>query len=527
MKESSEKHCEYPNEKSDYERAAVDEDAIKIDVKTGLYDGVRREMKQRHIQMIALAGTLGTGLFLGSGKAIAHAGPAGAFLAYMHVGTICYCTMMCLGEMICYMPISGGYIHLAERFLDPALGFSLGWSHWYAGVANLPTEMIGATLIIGFWDSGADGSSMPKSHLAGYLTVLLLLCVVVNFLGVRWFGETEFIFALLKIALALVCIIGGLVIDLGGGPRHDRIGFRYWNATFAPFIEHGNLGKFLGWFQTLLQAAYSYLGMEILAMTAAESAGMLVPYTDPKLLQSTGTAASSPFVLAMTRVGIKGLPTVINAGVLTSAFSAANALLYGTSRQLYGLALRGQAPRIFAKTTKKGLPVTALAFSSMWVVLGYMSLSAGASTALNWLSNLVSIIGFCTWGKLCCIICLTYIRFYQGLEHHGIDRTKFVYWSRLQPFPAYWGLFWSVSIILFNGWSVFLKGKWNTPNFLIAYINIPILILLYGAYKVICKSKIVSVQAMDFYSNVPPPESLDIDEPAPTTSAGKVAAWLF
>ncbi|KAJ6629583.1 amino acid permease/ SLC12A domain-containing protein [Mycena sp. CBHHK59/15] len=535
------------------DQACIDDNQGKVDVHTGLYDGVQRNMKQRHIQMIALAGTLGTGLFLGSGKAIAHAGPAGALLAYIHVGTVCYCMLMSLGEMMCYMPISGGYIHFVERFLDPAMGFALGWLQWYGGVVILPTEIIGATLIIGFWDSGVDGSGTLKSHLAGYLTLLLFLCTAINFLGVRWFGESEFFFAMVKIALAIGCIIGGLVIDLGGGPVHDRIGFRYWKnpGAFAPFIETGDTGNFLGWFQTLLQAAYSYLGMESLAMTAAEVqnpryalakavrrvffrilifyvfgiliVGMLVPSNDPRLLQSTGTAASSPFVLAMTRVGVKGLPSVINAGVLTSAFSAANSLLYGASRQIYGLALRGQAPRILAKTTKGGLPITALSFSSIWIVLAYMSLSQGAATALNWLSNLVTVLGFCTWG----IISLTYIRFYHGLKHQGIDRSKFVYWNRFQPYPAYWALSWSIIIVLFNGWSVFLKGQWVATDFIIAYVNIPIIIFLYAAYKIVRKSSIVSVENMDFYSNVPSLEKIDLDEEIPTGISGEIMAWLF
>ncbi|KAJ7485848.1 amino acid permease/ SLC12A domain-containing protein [Mycena latifolia] len=551
----------YPAEKSvDYADVVAekvgdgyDEDAVKIDVHTGLRDGLQRNMKQRHVQMIALAGTLGTGLFLGSGKAIAHAGPAGALLAYMHVGTICYCMLMSLGEMMCYMPISGGYIHFAERFIDPAMGFALGWLQWYGGVVSLPTEIISATLIIGFWDTGPDGAGMLNSHLAGYLTLLLFLCAAVNFLGVRWFGESEFCFAVIKIALVLGCIIGGLVIDLGGGPSHERIGFRYWKepGAFAPYLVGGNTGKFLGWFQTLLQAAYSYLGMESLAMTAAEVenprkslakavrrvfyrilmfyvlgiliVGMLVPSDDKDLLQSTGTAASSPFVLAMTRVGVKGLPSVINAGVLTSAFSAGNTGLYGSSRQIYGLALRGQAPRIFAKTTKGGLPIVALSFSAIWILLSYMALSEGASTVLNWLSNLTSILGFCTWG----IISLTYIRFYHGLKAQGIDRTKFVYWNRFQPFPAYWALCWSVLIIIFNGWSVFIKGEWNVSDFIIAYINLPIFLVLYAVYKVVRRSKAVKPSEMDFHSNVPPPESVDFNEPEPTTVRGKVWAWLF
>jgi amino acid transporter len=224
---------EKPAEVVEYEKAAgektigdYDEDAVKIDVHTGLYDGLQRNMKQRHIQMIALAGVRipplplqsaslisscrRSGLACSSGRGkpslmLALLGrcrspallPRGSFklarrLAYMHVGTICYCMLMSLGEMMCYMPISGGCpytlslspslyltalhadIHFAERFLDPAMGFALGWLQWYGGVVSLPTEIISATLIIGFWDTGPDGSGMSNSHLAGYLTVSLL-----------------------------------------------------------------------------------------------------------------------------------------------------------------------------------------------------------------------------------------------------------------------------------------------------------------------------------------------------------------
>ncbi|CAK5279002.1 unnamed protein product [Mycena citricolor] len=531
-------------------RDVEEQQDIKVDVHTGLYDGVKRNMKQRHIQMIAIAGTLGTGLFLGSGKAIAHAGPAGALLAYIHVGTISYCMLMSLGEMICYMPISGGYIHLAERFVDPAVGFALGWVQWYGGVVSLPTEIISATLVIGFWDT-----PMPTAHLVALITLLSVFCAAINFLGVRWFGESEFIFAMIKIMLVVGCVVGGLVIDLGGGPDGDRIGFRYWEhpGAFAPYISTGNAGRFAGWFTTLLQAAYSYSGMENLAMTAAEVenprrslakavrrvfyrimlfyvcgilvVGMLVPFNDLHLLQSTGTAADSPFVLAMTRAGVKVLPSIINAGVLTSAFSAGSSGLYGTSRKLYGMALRGQAPRIFAKTTPGGLPMVSLAFSSVFLVLAYMAVNKGSSTALNWLTNLTTIRAFASWG----IISWVYIRFHAGLKAQGIDRTRFVYWSRLQPWAAYWSLFWSIMIVVFNGFRVFVHGQWSTTDFIIAYVNLPIGAVLYIAYKLIRKTRMVDLEKMDFYSNVPPP---DVDSNEAENGAGRgiwrrISRWLF
>jgi amino acid transporter len=209
-----------------------------------------------------------------------------------------------------------------------------------------------------------------------------------------------------------------MVIDLGGGPNGDRIGFRYWKnpGAFAEYHSPGGLGKFLGWFTNTLQSAGSYSGIESIVVAAAEVknprialakairrlfwriaifyillifvVGLLVPYNDPSLLQSTGTAASSPFVLAFTRAGVSGLPHVINAAVLTSAFSAGSSLMYSVSRMLYGLALRGYAPKFVAITTKKGLPVVSLSIVTCFYGLSFMSLSSGASTVLNWLSNL-------------------------------------------------------------------------------------------------------------------------------------------
>ncbi|KAF7325628.1 AA-permease domain-containing protein [Mycena kentingensis (nom. inval.)] len=188
------------------------------------------------------------------------------------------------------------------------------------------------------------------------------------------------------------------------------------------------------------------------------------------------------------------------------------------------MALRGQAPKIFARTTKAGLPIVALSFSVFWILFSYMALSRGASTVLNWLSNLTSILGFITWA----IISFTYIRFYHGMKAQGIDRTKFVYWNRFQPYPAYWSLGWSLLIIFFNGFYVFLAGEWNATDFIVAYINLPIFGLLWLVYKFVTRSKMVKAGEMDFYSNAPPPEMVDMDEEEEArTIGGKVAAWLF
>lgn len=252
--------------------------------------------------------------------------------------------------------------------------------------------------------------------------------------------------------------------------------------------------------------------------------GMLVPYNDPHLLNSTGNgAASSPFVIAFNRAGIKVLPSIINAGVLTSAFSAADSGLYSASRMLYGLSLRGQAPRIFSKTLKNGLPVTALIMSTLFILLAYMTLSDGAQTVLNWLSNLTSIATFICWGT----ICATFLRYKAGCEAQGLDRKNSYFYNKWQPWPAYWAIFWCTINVLFNGYQVFIHGMWSTSDFIIAYINIPIVALLFfGHWVVSGRKRFPKGHEIDMFSNVPGAE-IDFDPNPPKTKIRKFFRWLL
>ncbi|OCF42838.1 hypothetical protein I317_03315 [Kwoniella heveanensis CBS 569] len=529
----------------------VDIKDVKVDVHTRLYDGVQRKMEQRHMQMIALAGTLGTGLFLGSGKTIAHGGPVGSLLAFVLTGSIAYSMLVCLGEMAVYAPISGGYIHFIERWLNPSVGFAVGWQVCFQYCLFLPSEVIAANILISYWDK-----AFPASHQVGYMIALMAGAAAINFFGVRWFGESEvsrFEQSCAKLALVIGLIIAGIVVDLGGGPNGDRIGFRYWKdpGAFAEYHSKGDLGKFLGFFTNLLQAAGSFAGIESIAVAAAEVknprvalskairrlfwriaifyillifvVGLLVPYNDPSLLQSTGTAASSPFVLAFSRAGISALPSIINAAVLTSAFSAGSSLMYSVSRMVYGLSLRGYAPRILAKTTKDGLPIVALSFVTLFYGLSFMSLNKGASTVLNWFSNLNALIGYIVWGT----IAVTYLRFKQGLEAQGIDRKQFHYWNRWQPWPAYWVILWSAIIIVFNGWEVFTKGHWDPSNFVIAYITLPVFSLLLLGYWLVKRPRHLKADELDMFSNIPSDEEVSYEEPPPKNFGVKIVNFLF
>ncbi|EJD51922.1 hypothetical protein AURDEDRAFT_158765 [Auricularia subglabra TFB-10046 SS5] len=341
--------------------------------------GLAREMSSRQISMISssvpsnaqctwtypaavsIGAVIGTGLFVGTASALHNGGPLGLFLAYAIMGTVCYSVMISLGEMVAFLPIEGGHIRLAELFIEPAWGATIGYFYCYFLTYALsshpqsarhkptiysiamPAELSAAAVIFDYW-------THTRINNAVYITVCLVLVVFINF-------------------LAVITIVGlvilGIVIDLGGGPTRDRIGFRYWKSPgpFAQYLEiPGSLGRFLGFVSCLNQATFSFIGTEIVAIAAGETKdprrtlpraikavwvrivlfyvvgtfviGLLVPSNEPGLLLGAHDAKGSPFVIAIEKAGIKVLPSIINACLLTSAWSAASSDLYTSSRAL-------------------------------------------------------------------------------------------------------------------------------------------------------------------------------------------------
>ncbi|KAK5123928.1 hypothetical protein LTR85_002125 [Meristemomyces frigidus] len=461
---------------------------------------LRRGLEQRHIQMIALAGTIGTGLFLGSGKAIARGGPLGALLGYLFVGMLVTGPVLSIAEMSALVPLSGGIIRHAEYFFDPALSFADGWNSIYSSMVSLPAEIVAAAVLVDFWSNVNN---------AVWITIFGLLLVASNIFLVRIYGELEFSFAILKIMLVVGLNIMALVLVCGGGPNGVVYGFKYWHNP-GPFVQYlgikGSLGRFLGFWTTFGNAVYAYSGVENISIAAAETqaprrnipiaakrifwrvlifyvlsiffVGMLVPSNDPDLLSASGTAAS-PFVLAASSAGIKVVPSIINAVVLTSAWSAGNSGLLSGSRTLYGLAQEHKAPKFFGRVNRFGIPWISVVFLALWVCLGYMSLSNGAATVFSWLQDLVSVSALVNWT----IICIVYLRFYYAMKKQGISRDRLPWKAPLQPYVAWIAAVSFVVLLLTGGYTTFIHGEWDTETFVSSYINIPIIFGLYFGYK--------------------------------------------
>ncbi|KAH7629654.1 amino acid permease/ SLC12A domain-containing protein [Sordaria sp. MPI-SDFR-AT-0083] len=505
--------------------AYLENAAIVGEEEAARYGHMERGLKSRHIQFIALGGTIGTGLFLGIGNAFTHAGPLSVLLGYTFTGIAIFAMMQCLGEMATWLPLTGAIPQFCARYVDDALGFAVGWNNWYAASITLCAEISAAALVIGFWE-GAQ-----SVNVAVWISIIWLVIILLNVFAVSLYGEAEFWFASLKIITIVGLLIMAFIVDLGGNPHHERLGFRYWKNPGAmkeyPPQVHGNTGRFLGLFSTLVNAAFSYGGVEMVAVAAGEAEnprrnipkavrrvfwrilffyvlgslaiGVLVSSEDKGLLdaQADGRAdaAASPWVIGIKNAGISVLPSIINAVILTSATSSGNAFLYSGSRYLYALAQNRQAPRIFLTCSKKGVPYYAVAMTAIIGALTYLSVDSngGAAKAFGWFQNLTTIAGLFTW----CSICIAYLRFYKALKAQGINRDTLVFKSRFQPYTAWFALIYFAIIIVFNGFAVFIKGNWDVSDFIASYIGIPIFFLLYGGWKLIKRPKVVKPHEAD------------------------------
>ena len=399
------------------------------------------------------------------------------WLGYIFMSTIVYSMTVALGEMAALFPVSGAFTHYGARFVDPALGFAQGINYWYSYAITLPTEVVAATIVITYWDVGNQ-----KAPAAAYITVCLVPVWIINLWGARAYGEAEFWFSSIKVITIVGLIILGIVLMCGGGPNHDAIGFRYWRNP-GPFNNQtinasadmipGNWGKFLAFWNVFVQAAFSFIGTEIIATTLGEAENprrtvpraikriffrlaffyvggifiisVLVPYTEPNLLSGSGTATASPFVIAIQDAGIKALPSIVNAVLLISAWSAGNSDLYAASRTLYALALQDQFPKIFRRCTKRGLPIYCVGLTGLFGLLSYLNTGGEAAIkAFGWLYNISATTGVITWWA----ILISYLRFYYGLKRAGLTRDAFPYKAPFQPWLSWYGLVFFTLILL-------------------------------------------------------------------------------
>lgn len=407
---------------------------------------LKRGLAERHLSMLGIAGAIGTGLFLGLGAAVQRGGPLGALLGYATVGIVVCAVQFALGEVAALMPVTGAFVRHAEFLVDPAWGFAVGWNLVYGNILSIPSEITAICVLFEFW---------TDINPSLWIMIFIVLTFIIGMAFVRIFGEVEFFFAVLKILLVVFLIILGLVIDLGGIPGTPPVYFRYWKSP-GPFVEYiatGNWGKFLGYWSVMTGAVFSFAGVESIAMAGAETknprkaipaacknvfirivlfymlsiliVGMLVSSDDERLSNESGDAAQSPFVIAASAAGIHAIPSVVNAIVITSAWSSSNQSLLAGTRVLYGLAVKKQAPKIFLRTTSWGVPYMCVLLFTVFMFLSFMSLSNSAITVFYWLVNLTAAGVLVSW----IAILLNHIRLRLAMKKQAIPITRLPWWN--------------------------------------------------------------------------------------------------
>ncbi|KAL6920516.1 hypothetical protein ACHAPO_007151 [Fusarium lateritium] len=500
-------------------------------LETSAETSLHRGLKARHITMIAIGGAIGTGLIIGTGKALAQAGPGSVFICYTLVGFVVFLVMAALGEMAAWLPMSAGFTGYASRFCDPSLGFALGWTYWFKYIIVTPNQLTAAALVIQYW---VDRDTVNPGV---FIAIFLVVICVINYFGIKFFGELEFWLSSFKVITIIGIILFSLVLALGGGPDHDRKGFRYWSnpGAFKPYIMEGDAGKFLGFWSCMVNATFAYLGTELVGVTVAEAqnprktipraikltfyrilffyclsvllVGMIVPYNSPELAFATTAkagASASPFVVAGTLAGVRVLPDIINACICVFVFSASNSDLYIASRTLYGLASDGSAPAIFKKTNKDGVPIYALGMSASFCLLAFMNVSDDSTKVFGYFVNLTTIFGLLSWIS----ILTTHIFWCRAKKAQGLANEALPYVAPFGMWGSVVALAMCILIALTKNYDVFVRDKdtgkimggEKYKTFITGYLGIPIYLILIFGHKFITKSRGIKPHEVDFYT---------------------------
>ncbi|QNT58881.2 amino acid permease family protein [Neisseria musculi] len=475
---------------------------------------VKRRLKTRHLSMIAIGGSIGTGLFMASGTAINAAGPGGALAAYAAIGLMVYFLMTSLGEMATYLPTSGSFSTYASRFVDPSLGFALGWNYWFNWVITVAADVVIAAVVITYWE--------PMRFMAPWAWSLLffLMIFLLNTLSVRAYGESEYWFALIKVITVMV-FLGVGVLTIFGILGGQYVGLGNMTMGDAPFLGDGTGGRFLTMLGVFLIAGFSFQGTELIGITAGESEnpeksipkavkqvfwrilifyilailviGLLIPYTSPQLLGAdVNEIAKSPFTLVFERAGLAFAAAVMNAVILTSILSAGNSGMYASTRMLYAMGKDGLAYRIFARTNASGVPVMSLLATGI-VVLLVFALQLVSDNVYQYILAASGLTGFIAWLG----IAVSHYRFRRAYVAQGKDLNALAYRAKWFPFGSLLALALCVLVIIGQDTELVLNGNFDWDRLIITYMGLPVFFSFYFYHKLRYKTRKVPLEQVD------------------------------
>ncbi len=409
-------------------------------MQTSPNENLHRGLKERHIQLIALGGAIGVGLFLGSSTAIQTAGPA-LMLSYFIGGLAIFIVMRALGELAVEYPVAGSFSTYAYEFIGPLPGYITGWTYWFMWIVTCMAEITAAGIYMTYW--------YPGTPQWAWALAALVIMTIVNMIAVGAFGEFEFWFALIKVVTIIAMIILGCgMIFFGFFNNGVAIGISNLYAH-GGFFAKGFSGPVLA----LVMVAFAYLGIELIGVTAGEAQNpeKTIPSAIDKVLwrilifyvgalfvilclypwNEIDPTKGSPFVMTFSKVGIPAAAGIINFVVLTAALSSCNSGIYSTGRMLYNLALQKKAPAMFAKISNRGVPATAIIVSACFLLIGVALNYVVPAEVFVYVTSVATTGAIWVWG----IVLLAQIKYRKSLSPGQRERIK--YKTPLWPMASY------------------------------------------------------------------------------------------
>ncbi|KAJ6485222.1 general amino acid permease AGP2 [Mycena vulgaris] len=398
-------------------------------------DQTHRTLKARHIQLISIGGTIGTGLFMQIGTALSIGGPGSLLIAFILWSTV---------------------VRFADQFIDKALGVCSGLNLCFGVGLGVPYELTAFNLMLNL--------RTDKIPVVAVIMFMITCYAALNLFAVRFYGESGFWLAIGKVILIFGLLLFTLVVVVVGG---NPVG-----GLFVEYIYNGSLGRFLGFLSCLIQASFTVSGPELVTITAGEAAylrhtlprsfntittrlvvfsvlwalsvGVLVPHTDPGLLATVVIrpgAGTLPYVIAMEYLRLGGLAHAVNTLVMLSIFSTGNSYVYVASHTLFGLVLEGRVPAFLAMCNARGVPIYCVYVMILLSLLAFLQLDHTSA----------------------------------ALEAQGIPRESLPWHSLWQPFCGYYTFVASFTMMFISGYTVSLLERWNTPTFVFSYALVAVL----------------------------------------------------
>ncbi|MBB3907815.1 arginine/ornithine permease [Anoxybacillus rupiensis] len=456
--------------------------------------GLKRELKSRHLFMIALGGVIGTGLFLGSGYTIHEAGPGGAIVAYLFGGFVMYLTMLCLGELAVSLPDAGSYQTYATKFISPSAGYVIGWLSWLNWSVTVGLELLTVSILMKRW--------FPDVPSWIWCVIFAVVLFSINALSSRSFAEVEFWFSSIKVLTIIAFIL------LGGAAMFGLLEMKGGQAAplFSNFTDHGGLfpNGLAAILVTMIGVNFSFQGTELVGVAAGESENP--EKTVPKAINNTvwrillffvlaifvlaglfpwekAGLVESPFVVVFDNIGIPYAADIVNFVIITAVLSVANSGLYATSRVLWSMSRQGMVSPIFSKLSKNGVPINALIAS---MLIGCLSLLCGIfaeDTVYVWLLSIAGFGAVTVWAS----IALSNYLSRRAYLKQGGNVADLKYRTPLYPIVPL--LAFSLNVV------VIISLAFIPDQRLALYCGIPFMVACYIYYHLVAKHRTAKLQS--------------------------------